>query len=234
MLYLIRHAQASYLSDNYDQLSDLGIQQAKALGKYLSNTLWIDQKYVGPHKRQKQTAECICEAYQMINKDIPSPTYISELKEHSGPATLSHYKEQLILTDSKCIQWHQESQEKSEKLRENSIKIFEHFIPQWMAGKYDIEGLENFQTFKNTIAKGLDAILRNKQSTNNTALVTSAGTISTIIAQLLQINDTNEIADISFQVYNASITSLALKDGEWTINQFNQVDHLADHMKTVV
>ena len=234
MLYLIRHAQASYLSDNYDQLSGLGIQQANALGDYLSNNLPIHQKYVGPHKRQRQTAECIHEAYQSIRLEIPFHTYIPQLKEHSGPATLHYHKPQLIQEDPQCIQWHNEAIEQPLKLRENSIKIFEHFIPQWMAGNYAVDGLEDFATFRSEIAHGLDMILKDKQVSHNTVLVTSAGSISAIMAELLNIEDTKKIAELSFEVYNASVTSLQLQSGEWKIKKFNQVDHLTDEMKTVV
>ncbi len=35
-LFLIRHGQASFLSDNYDQLSETGESQAQALGEELT------------------------------------------------------------------------------------------------------------------------------------------------------------------------------------------------------
>ncbi len=234
MLYLIRHAQASYLSDHYDQLSDLGLEQAQALGDFLSAEVTIDQKYVGPHQRQRQTANSIQEAYKSANKALPSPTYLAQLKEHSGPATLHHHKTKLIQEDPRCIQWHNESLENVDKLRENSIKIFEHFIPQWMAGNYTKDGLEDFATFRTEIANGLDIILSNKQPSQNTILVTSAGSISAIMAELLEIDDTQQIAKLSFEVYNASVTSLYLDGEDWKIAKFNQVDHLSNEMKTVV
>ncbi len=234
MLYLIRHAQASYLSANYDQLSNLGMQQAKALGDFLSSEISIHQKYVGPHKRQKQTAERIREAYKLINQDIPLPTYIQQLKEHSGPATLHYHKPKLIKEHPLCIQWHNQALEHPEKLRENSIKIFEHFIPQWMAGEYAVAGLEDFVTFRSEIAQGMDKILKLKEPSQNTILITSAGSISAIMANLLRIDDIGRIAQLSFEVYNASVTSLQLYGDEWKIAKFNQVDHLTEDMKTVV
>jgi len=234
MLYLVRHAQASYLSDNYDQLSDLGISQAKSLGTYLSRSTEIHQKFVGPHKRQLQTANQIREAYTHINEYMPSPTLIPQLKEHSGPATLHHHKPLLIKRDPKCIQWHQESIAQPSTLRENSIKIFDHFIPQWMAGKYAVDGLEDFNTFRKEIAEGLSIILKGKQQDENTLIVTSAGSISAIMAHLLKIDDINEIAQISLKVNNASVTTLEPQDKKWKLFRFNQVDHLTDEMKTVV
>ena len=43
-LFLIRHAQASFLSENYDQLSDHGIDQAKILGESLASNEFIFDK----------------------------------------------------------------------------------------------------------------------------------------------------------------------------------------------
>jgi broad specificity phosphatase PhoE len=37
-LYLVRHGQASFGADDYDQLSDLGRAQAVRLGEYLART----------------------------------------------------------------------------------------------------------------------------------------------------------------------------------------------------
>lgn len=234
MLYLIRHAQASYLTDNYDQLSSLGIEQANALAKYLANEVSIHHKYVGPHKRQQQTSDAIHDSYKAKLLPLPSPILLPELKEHSGPATLHHYKNKLIQEDLHCIGWHNDSIQNPKNLRKNSIKIFEYFIPQWMEGKYETEGLEDFSTFRKEISKGINVILKKKETDQNTAIISSAGSISTIIAQLTNIHDVKEIAKISFEILNASITSLQIINGEWQINKFNQVDHLSENMKTVV
>jgi broad specificity phosphatase PhoE len=37
-IYLIRHGQASFGSDNYDRLSPLGVRQAQCLAKHLAKT----------------------------------------------------------------------------------------------------------------------------------------------------------------------------------------------------
>lgn len=234
MIYLIRHAQASYLSDDYDRLSDLGHQQANALAQYLVQHIPIDSIYVGPHQRQQQTALKIQETYAANSKPISAPILIQELKEHSGPATLRHHKPVLIQKDPKCIQWHEEAITNPDKLRANSIKIFEYFIPKWMNDEFLTEGLEDFPTFRNEISKGMKNILRNHLPNENIVLVSSAGSISTKIAHLTGIQDTEKIAQLSFEILNASITSIKLVNQNWVIDNFNQVDHLTSEMKTVV
>ncbi len=234
MLYLIRHAQASYLSDNYDQLSDLGIEQAKALGKHLADTTRIDHLYIGPHHRQQQTAEEIQKAYNHQSKPIASPIFIPELKEHSGPATLREHKAKLIQKDPQCIQWHQETVNNPETLRANSIKIFEYFIPKWMNNEFQSQDLEDFSSFRNEIAIGLKKVLNSKSPDSNSILVTSAGSISTIIAQLTNIQDTKMIAKLSFEIYNASITTLHFRNDSWQIQTLNFTDHLRADWLTIV
>jgi broad specificity phosphatase PhoE len=63
-LFLVRHAQASFLSQNYDQLSALGETQARHLGKYWARCgLVFKGVYAGPAQRHRRTAEIagICE-----------------------------------------------------------------------------------------------------------------------------------------------------------------------------
>lgn len=59
-LYLIRHAQASFGAENYDQLSDLGHQQSQSLGKALADQgVSPDLFYAGDMQRHRETLEGI-------------------------------------------------------------------------------------------------------------------------------------------------------------------------------
>ncbi len=59
-LYFFRHAQASFLADNYDQLSSHGEKQSFELGKYLvEKDFQFDKIFVGPLSRQKKTFEIV-------------------------------------------------------------------------------------------------------------------------------------------------------------------------------
>ena len=58
-LYLVRHGQASFGADDYDQLSALGQAQARRLGEYwresLGPELRFDAVLTGTLRRQLQT-----------------------------------------------------------------------------------------------------------------------------------------------------------------------------------
>ncbi len=60
ILHLVRHGQASFGADDYDNLSPTGIQQSIELGKALAKQQsTFDYVIVGPHRRHMQTFEGI-------------------------------------------------------------------------------------------------------------------------------------------------------------------------------
>ena len=57
-IFLVRHAQASFGTDNYDALSDIGWQQSRLLGKYFfSRNGEFDRIVSGTLNRHKETLE---------------------------------------------------------------------------------------------------------------------------------------------------------------------------------
>ncbi len=82
-LALVRHGQASFFSDNYDQLSPLGEQQARLLGQYwLRRGVRVDEVYTGPRVRQIETAALAGEAFAAAGFSWPEPKILPELDEH--------------------------------------------------------------------------------------------------------------------------------------------------------
>lgn len=71
-LYLVRHGQASFGSANYDQLSELGYQQARWLGEHFAELgIRFDYVVTGSLARQQQTAQEILAA---MNQSLPVTT----------------------------------------------------------------------------------------------------------------------------------------------------------------
>jgi phosphohistidine phosphatase SixA len=55
-LFLVRHAQASFGTDDYDRLSDLGHQQSRWLGDYFAQRgLVFDRVVTGTLRRHRET-----------------------------------------------------------------------------------------------------------------------------------------------------------------------------------
>ena len=56
-LLLVRHGQASFGASDYDKLSDLGVEQSRALGQFWARCdLPIDNMIAGSMRRHRETA----------------------------------------------------------------------------------------------------------------------------------------------------------------------------------
>src|SRR4051812_45587112 len=98
-LALVRHVQASFHADHYDQLSPLGERQACALGEaWVRQGRELTDVYAGPRLRQRQTAEIVADCYERAGFAFPRLVVLEELDEydlggileHLGPAMARH------------------------------------------------------------------------------------------------------------------------------------------------
>src|ERR1700685_2763296 len=81
-LFLVRHAQASFLEPNYDKLSTLGEAQSRLLGEYWARRgVVFDRTCVGPCVRQKDTLKLASDAYNKAGLKFPEPLVLPEFDE---------------------------------------------------------------------------------------------------------------------------------------------------------
>src|SRR6202030_1855225 len=91
ILFLVRHAQASFLEQNYDKLSPLGESQACDLGEYWARRqIVFDRACRGPCARQKDTLRLVSNAYSKASLKFPDPLVLPEFDEYQGEAVLEH------------------------------------------------------------------------------------------------------------------------------------------------
>ena len=137
-LTLVRHGQASFFADNYDQLSPLGEQQARLLGEYwLRRGVRFDEVYTGPRVRQIETAALAGEAFARAGLEWPEPKMIPELDEHHVDRMMKASIRQIVeeyphvgglLADYKA------AQEPRDKHCTFQL-MFEQVVGLWVAGK---------------------------------------------------------------------------------------------------
>jgi broad specificity phosphatase PhoE len=94
-LHLIRHGQASFGADDYDNLSPKGIEQSVALGEALSQQeSKFDHVIVGPHRRHIQTFEGIKKGYKFA--DLPDPVIDERFAENQLMEIAQHFIPQIL------------------------------------------------------------------------------------------------------------------------------------------
>ncbi|WP_341892921.1 phosphoglycerate mutase family protein, partial [Variovorax sp. YR752] len=88
-LFLVRHGQASFGSDDYDRLSDLGRRQCVRLGEYFREAgIVFEAALTGTLKRQVDSLACIAQGMQMA----PEAQAWPGLNEYDGDALVAALK----------------------------------------------------------------------------------------------------------------------------------------------
>jgi broad specificity phosphatase PhoE len=137
-LFLVRHALASFLSQNYDQLSPLGETQALLLGQYWAHHhVLFDRVGMGPALRHRQTAQLVGEAYREAGLHFPSPVIADDFDEFRAEAVLSGSLPQLLANNDKIRNLHNAMQNSSSDAtkRADFQRLFEAVISYGSAEK---------------------------------------------------------------------------------------------------
>jgi len=232
----IRHAQASYMAEDYDQLSDLGYEQSLVLGKYMvDQKINLDRIYVGPLKRHHQTYSKVLEAYTDAGISLPKPEYLDELVEHQGPETLHALKDQYLDNnpDLKAIVG-----QGGKDARKNALKVFTHFMRNWATDNLELPHpphLQKWADFKALVNQGINKIISDESNKGKTiACFTSGGTIAATMGYALNLDDDANMIGVNGIIRNTSINEFYFSDGEMNLLALNQVHHLPEEMKTFV
>lgn len=167
VLYLVRHGQASFGTDDYDRLSDLGKEQSRITGEHLGAQKVAPVRVVhGEMLRQRQTAEGI-QTGLGSGLDAQIDPGWNEYQAWELTGALSD-------TDPRAKQ---------------DSKIFqaelERGAARWASGEHDGDYSETFKQFSTRVDGALDEVCASMGSGESTIVVSSAGAIAWTAARLL-------------------------------------------------
>ena len=229
-LTLVRHAQASFFADNYDQLSERGERQSAALGQYwLTQDRRIDEVFVGPRARHQQTAEIIGNCFRDAGQDWPDIVSLDDFDEHHVDQLVRRAgvsrADDLPELESLSGQF-REAIDPAEKQRAFQI-FFEALVRCWIAGKAG-EEIESWEQFCQRVHHGLDEVISaNDLSGRSVAIFTSVGPITVILQRALQCPDTSAL-ETGWRTWNCSLTEFAFSGQRLTLDRFNALPHITD------
>jgi len=218
-IYLIRHGQASFGKENYDQLSELGERQASHLGSVISQRLpQFDAVYLGTLQRHKQTAENCLASFPNGLEDS-KPIYDAGWNEydHQGilAASRSEFKTAASMTEYLAEQ-------------ENPKKAFEDAfvkaMQRWMAGDNDADYAEPWQGFTTRVHGALKQLLIDNHNAKDIAVFTSGGPISLLSQAFLGVPQEN-IMHLNWTLLNCGITKLVATDSRIFVASLNEHTH---------
>lgn len=208
-LYLVRHGQASFGADNYDQLSPLGHQQSERLGQYFcAKGLHFDAIVCGTLQRHGETLAGILRGMQ-------------QTREHLPWAGLNEYDSEAVIA---TIHPHKLEKPTSPEMYRSHFRLLRDGLQQWMAGVVSPRGMPSYNEFVAGVMGALDHVRANHHG-QNVLMVSSGGPISTAVGQVLGTSAETTI-ELNLRIRNSSVTELAFTPKRHTLVTYNTLPHL--------
>jgi broad specificity phosphatase PhoE len=218
VIYLIRHGQASFGTDNYDQLSAVGREQSAILGNYFAALGEpIDRIYTGTLARQRVTAQLIAEA---LAPHSPPLTVAPAFDEYDSESILNAFASSLTPAQREQSGW---------PALHSDRRRFQFFLERaaraWVDGQTEAEGILPWRSFHSRIVGAIESIMRTEGRSKTLLISTSGGVIGTIVAHVLGCASHLGI-ELNWAVHNASITRLIYSADKVSLSMFNALPHL--------
>jgi broad specificity phosphatase PhoE len=228
LLLMVRHGQASFLTDNYDRLSERGEKQIRRLGEYwCEQDLTLDGIYSGTLKRQVDSAEIIRQVYLENGRPCPENRIVPELNEYQAEEFLYHHLDDLCEIDpalkSQYLDF-QGAQDERDRFRTYQ-KMFETAMHHWLAGEIGRAEVETWRQFVSRVESGIRTMTEEAISGNHIAAFTSGGTIGVAMQYALKTSPEMTL-QVSWMLRNASLTTFLFTQGRFTLSTFNETPHL--------
>jgi broad specificity phosphatase PhoE len=208
-LYLVRHGQASFGADDYDQLSELGQRQSVRLGEYFAERgIRFDALIAGTLRRHRQTLEGILQGMQRAGE----PLSWEGLNEYDSAAVIATV--------------HPEKLEKptTPELYRRHFRLLRDGLARWMAGSTQPAGMPSYAEFVAGVAGALDHV-RAKHHGQTVLVVSSGGPIATAVGHVLATRPEVTI-DLNMRIRNTAITEFAFTPRRHMLAGFNAIPHL--------
>jgi len=235
-IFLIRHGQASFLADDYDNLSAKGILQSKALGTYfLKYKIYFDKIYIGGLKRHQQTFEGFSLAFSQNKINLPLPIYLNDLNEHQALEAFNLSFKNFIDKNKQAQKLYDEMLENPDLKKKNTILIFGLFMKEFVAGEYPLNGsaIQSWSAFRQQTKQGIATILNNTFKGETVGVFTSGGTKSSIIGDSLGLNE-GKISELNMAIRNTSFSQLIYSKNSIKLFSINEIPHLTKELITFV
>jgi broad specificity phosphatase PhoE len=229
-LFVVRHAQASFLEPNYDKLSPLGETQARLLGEYWAgHEVTFDRAGTGPCVRQKETARLVSEAYKNARLDFPELLEMPEFDEYEGEAVLEQSLPQLLKTDREIRELYDifQASPDAQARRKSFQKFYEIIIGRWVEGDILVQAVEPWHDFRARVNRGLTVFLNGSRQGERSVIFSSGGPIGLALQRALDLSPQN-VLRASWMAQNCSFSEFLYSRDRFTLSTFNSFPHLDD------
>jgi len=208
-LYLVRHGQASFGAEDYDQLSELGHRQCVALGQYWrARGLKFDAVLTGSLKRHAQSFTGIAEGLG----EVPQPLVWPGLNEYDSHAVIGAIHPEPLKKPADAEEYR------------HHFRLLREGLQAWIRGATQPAGMPSYAEFSAGIAGALDHV-RQHHHGGSVLIVSSGGPISTAVGQVLHTPPDTTI-ELNLRIRNSAVTEFAFTPKRHMLVTYNTLPHL--------
>jgi broad specificity phosphatase PhoE len=216
--HLIRHAQASWGSADYDRLSPLGETQARHLGEWLAaDTATVYNRVVrGDMRRHAQTLMAIEAAFVAAGRELPTVRIDAGWNEFDHVPILAAYA--AAHGEDENLRAAQAGVERAQRA------VLAAAVRAWHEGEFDGAVAETWADFGRRIAAARERV---GDAIGNVLVVTSGGAMWRCAQAALDLDDAG-LAKLGLTLRNTGISEFEHGSDRWQMRSWDEVPHLAD------
>jgi len=219
---MVRHGQASFGKENYDQLSGKGLKQCGILAEYLIRTgVAFDAVYAGDMARQQDTAREMSKTYRGHDLGLPELQVMPAFNEYSSrDIIMAHIRDvakedpglktdlERLYVDKRAFQ-----------------RVFEKIMNRWISGEADKPGVIRWRDFRERVQSGIRKVMADNGRKKTVLICTSGGPISAAVQMALDLSDEKALRT-AWHLANTSVTTFVYDSDRMELATFNQTAHL--------
>jgi len=215
-IYLIRHAQASFGAADYDQLSALGLMQARVLGQALKTRRpATDHVVCGTLRRHEQTAEGCLQAMGLSARWDSDPGWNEYDHQDVLCVYEPRYRDPASMAADLAV---------SDNPRRRFQEIFVLAMDRWASGHHDAEYRESWPTFRARVEGALARVTGSLGKSQGAMVFTSGGPIAATCAALLNMTARDALR-LNTRLANAAVTKLLWSGSALHLSTVNEHGH---------
>ncbi len=227
VLYLIRHGQAG-TRENYDSLSDLGREQARALDvEFLGQGIEFDRVIAGGLRRQQETAREAMPDFEIETdadwNEFDLANVYANMAPHLAAADPEFKRQYEAMQQAIAASKGAHAAPIHRRWNECDRTV----VTAWVEGRYPTENGETFLSFQSRIHGAFERLTASVPDEGNIAVFTSATPIGICAAHTFGLRDGRGL-QFAAVMHNAAITSFRVRNPEVRLFSFNVVSHLPD------
>ncbi|MGB9466734.1 MAG: histidine phosphatase family protein [Candidatus Acidiferrum sp.] len=229
-VFLVRHAQASFLEPDYDKLSRTGEAQARVLGEYWArHKVTLDRVCTGPRVRHRETERAVRETYVKHGLAFPESVIFDEFDEFQGDVVLQKSLPHLCETNShiRDLECAVRNANSPPQRRRNFQKLFDTVITMWVNRELSVEGVESWEAFIARVNRGLSLFLSTAGKNENSAIFTSGGPVAVSVQRALRLSPQDTL-QVAWMPRNCSYSEFLFSGDRFTLSTFNSFQHMDD------